>query len=118
MAKLSHHLQRLESEAIFILREAAAEFMRPVLLYSAGKDSSALLHLARKAFHPGPIPFPIIHIDTTWKFSEMIAFRDRMAAEYGLNLIVHTNREGLTAGISPLTTDAHTYTHVMKTTAL
>jgi sulfate adenylyltransferase subunit 2 len=111
-------LKRLEGEAIYILRETAAEFSRPVLLYSAGKDSSALLHLARKAFYPAPIPFPVLHIDTTWKFREMISFRDRVRAEHGLNLIVHTNHEGLAQGMNPFTTDAGTYTHVMKTEAL
>ncbi len=86
-------LQRLEAESIYIIREVAAEFDNPVMLYSIGKDSSVLLHLARKAFHPGRLPFPLMHIDTTWKFREMIEFRDRMARELGFELIVHTNEE-------------------------
>ncbi|MBM5811031.1 MAG: sulfate adenylyltransferase subunit CysD [Gammaproteobacteria bacterium] len=110
-------LRRLEAEAIYIIREVAAEFDNPVMLYSIGKDSSVLLHLARKAFHPGRLPFPLMHIDTTWKFREMIEFRDRMARELGFELIVHTNAEGLAAGISPLTHGAK-YTDVMKTEAL
>jgi sulfate adenylyltransferase subunit 2 len=114
----SPHLQHLEAEAIHILREAAAEFARPVLLYSIGKDSSVLLHLARKAFYPGPIPFPIVHVDTGWKFREMIAFRDRMASEIGFELVVHTNAEGVAAGINPIEHGATVYTDVMKTQAL
>jgi sulfate adenylyltransferase subunit 2 len=117
-APLSPHLARLEAEAIHILRETAAEFARPVLLYSIGKDSSVLLHLSRKAFHPGPIPFPVVHVDTTWKFREMIAFRDRMAAELPFNLVVYTNKEGLAAGINPIEHGATMYTDVMKTQAL
>src|SRR6185503_10045713 len=97
----SRHLRRLESESIEILRETAASFRNPVLMYSIGKDSSVLLHLARKAFYPSRIPFPVLHIDTTWKFREMIAFRDRMAEELGLRLIVHVNRDGLATGIDP-----------------
>jgi sulfate adenylyltransferase subunit 2 len=112
------HLQALEAESIFVLREVVAEFRNPVLLYSVGKDSSVLLHLARKAFHPGPIPFSILHIDTTWKFREMIAFRDETAKSLGLNLLVHTNREGLELGISPLTHSPSLYTQVMKTDPL
>jgi sulfate adenylyltransferase subunit 2 len=112
------HLHDLEAEAIHILRETAAEFARPVLLYSVGKDSSVLLQLARKAFHPGPIPFPVVHVDTGWKFREMIALRDRMAKEIGFELVVHTNRDGAAAGINPITHDATTYTDVMKTEAL
>jgi len=115
---LPPHLARLEAEAIHILRETAAEFARPVLLYSIGKDSSVLLHLARKAFFPGPIPFPVVHIDTGWKFREMIAFRDRMAKEIGFELVVHTNAEGIAAGIDPIAHGATTYTDVMKTQAL
>ena len=95
------HLDWLEAESVYILREAAAECRNPVLLYSIGKDSSVLLHLAAKAFYPGRIPFPVLHIDTTWKFRDMIAFRDRRAAELGLRLIVHTNRDGLAQGIDP-----------------
>jgi sulfate adenylyltransferase subunit 2 len=117
MTQLSH-LDRLEAEAIYIIREVAAECRNPVLLYSIGKDSSVLLHLALKAFHPGRIPFPLLHIDTTWKFREMIAFRDRRARELGLNLLVHTNQEGLAAGITPFTAGSRNYTDVMKTQAL
>src|SRR6185312_9965504 len=95
------HLQRLEAESIHILREAAAESERPVLLYSIGKDSSVLLHLARKAFHPSKPPFPLLHVDTTWKFREMISFRDRTAAELGLELIVHRNPDCVAMGINP-----------------
>jgi sulfate adenylyltransferase subunit 2 len=112
------HIRRLEAEAIHILREAAAEFARPVLLYSTGKDSSVLLHLARKAFYPGPIPFPVVHVDTGWKFREMIAFRDRMAIEIGFELIVHTNQDGIAAGLNPIEHGATNYTDVMKTQAL
>jgi sulfate adenylyltransferase subunit 2 len=112
------HLQRLEAESIFILREVAAAFRRPVMLYSIGKDSSALLHLASKAFHPGKIPFPLLHIDTTWKFKEMIAFRDRRTRELGVDLLVHTNSEGLTRGIDPFKAGSALYTDVMKTQAL
>jgi sulfate adenylyltransferase subunit 2 len=109
-------LDDLEAEAIHIFREAAAQAERPVLMYSIGKDSSVLLHLARKAFHPGRLPFPLLHIDTTWKFREMIAFRDRLAAELGLDLIVHTNTEAKRAGVNPF--DDADYTDVMKTVAL
>jgi sulfate adenylyltransferase subunit 2 len=112
------HLRRLEAEAIHILRETAVEFARPVLLYSIGKDSSVLLHLARKAFYPGSIPFPVIHIDTRWKFHEMIAFRDRMAKEIGFQLIVHINQDGVNAGLNPIDHGATSYTDVMKTQAL
>ncbi len=110
-------LRRLEAESIFIFREVVAEFDNPVLLYSIGKDSSVLLHLARKAFHPGPVPFPLLHIDTTWKFREMIEFRDRTARELGLRLIVHVNLEALRAGVTPFTHGAK-YTDLMKTEAL
>jgi sulfate adenylyltransferase subunit 2 len=112
------HLRALEAESIEILREVAASFDRPVMMYSIGKDSSVLLHLARKAFFPSRIPFPVLHIDTTWKFREMIAFRDRMAAEYDLDLIVHTNAEGAASGISPFTHGSSRYTDIMKTAAL
>jgi sulfate adenylyltransferase subunit 2 len=111
-------LKRLEAEAIGILREVAAEFRKPVLLYSIGKDSSVLLHLALKAFYPGKPPFPLMHIDTTWKFREMIAFRDATAARLGIELIVHTNQEGLDRGINPITSGSATHTQVMKTEAL
>ena len=115
---LPPQLARLEAEAIHILRETAAEFARPVLLYSIGKDSSVLLHLARKAFFPGPIPFPVVHVDTDWKFREMIAFRDRMAKEIGFELVVHSNADGIAAGINPIEHGATVYTDVMKTQAL
>src|SRR5512144_2693102 len=93
------HLQRLEADSIRIMREAVAESERPVMLYSVGKDSAVMLHLARKAFYPGKPPFPLLHVDTTWKFREMYEFRDRMAAELGIDLIVHVNQEGLERGI-------------------
>lgn len=112
------HLQRLEAESIHILRETAAEFRKPVMLYSIGKDSSVLLHLAMKAFHPGKPPFPLLHVDTTWKFREMIAFRDRRARELGLDLIVHTNKDGLSQGIDPFSHGSARYTDIMKTQAL
>ena len=96
------HLQRLEAEAIFIMREVVANFERPVMLYSIGKDSSVMLHLARKAFFPAPPPFPLLHVDTTWKFREMIRFRDETAKKYGLNLIVHTNQDGADARHQPV----------------
>jgi sulfate adenylyltransferase subunit 2 len=115
---LAPHLRALEDESIFILREVVAECRRPVLLYSVGKDSSVLLHLSRKAYYPAQIPFPLLHIDTTWKFREMVAFRDVLIARYGIRLIVHTNREGLVAGVSPLTHASTYYTDVMKTQAL
>src|SRR6516165_10581381 len=111
------HLQQLEAESIHIIREAVAESDNPVLLYSIGKDSSVLLHLALKAFHPAKPPFPLLHIDTTWKFRDMIAFRDRRANELGVKLIVHVNREGLARGIGPIShSDLHT--DVMKTQGL
>jgi sulfate adenylyltransferase subunit 2 len=115
---LPRHLRRLEAEAIGILREVAADFRNPVLLYSIGKDSSVLLHLARKAFYPAKPPFPLLHIDTTWKFREMIAFRDATARELGLDLIVHTNPEGLARGINPVVSGSALHTEVMKTEAL
>jgi sulfate adenylyltransferase subunit 2 len=111
-------LHRLEAEAIYIFREVAAEFRKPVLLYSIGKDSSVLLHLARKAFFPSPLPFPVLHIDTTWKFREMIRFRDETVARLGLNLIVHVNRDGVAEGVTPFTRGSSLYTHLMKTEAL
>jgi sulfate adenylyltransferase subunit 2 len=117
-ASLPEDLRRLEAESIYIFREVAAEFDRPVLLYSIGKDSSVLLHVARKAFFPSALPFPVLHIDTTWKFREMISFRDETAARFGLDLLVHTNREGLAQGVSPFTHGSSFYTHVMKTEAL
>jgi len=112
------HTQQLEAESIEIFRTVAAECAKPVMLYSIGKDSAVLLQLARKAFHPAPIPFPVLHIDTTWKFTEMIAFRDRTARELGLDLLVHTNEEGLRDGINPFDHGSSHYTDVMKTQAL
>jgi sulfate adenylyltransferase subunit 2 len=112
------HLQQLEAESIHILREAVAECSNPVLLYSIGKDSAVLLHLALKAFAPGKLPFRLLHIDTTWKFRDMIAFRDSRVRELGLELIVHVNRHGLDRGISPITHGSDVYTDVMKTQAL
>ena len=111
-------LDQLEAESLHILREVAAEFRRPVLLYSIGKDSSVLLHLLLKAFHPAKPPIPLLHVDTGWKFREMIAFRDRRAAETGLDLRVHTNPQGLAAGIGPISHGATVHTDVMKTEAL
>ena len=112
------HLKSLESESIEIFREVAASFERPVMMYSIGKDSSVLLHLARKAFYPSRIPFPLLHIDTTWKFREMIAFRDRMASEHGFELLVHTNPEGKANNINPFDHGSSRYTDIMKTQAL
>ena len=112
------HLQHLEAESIHVIREVMAEFERPVLLYSIGKDSSVLLHLARKAFHPGPLPFPLLHVDTTWKFRDMIAFRDRIARQLSLDLIVHTNEAGRKANVTPFTYGSRKYTDIMKTQAL
>jgi len=115
---LPRHLRRLEAESIEIMREVAAEFKKPVMLYSIGKDSSVMLHLAMKAFFPAKPPFPLLHVDTTWKFREMIAFRDQTAARLGLELIVHVNREGLAQGINPIASGSSVHTHVMKTEAL
>ncbi len=115
---LSPHLKALEAEAISIMREVAAEFQKPVMLYSVGKDSCVMLHLARKAFYPGPLPFPLLHVDTTWKFREMIAFRDRTARDLGLDLIVHTNADGLRQGVGPITHGSSLHTQIMKTDAL
>ncbi|MBO6808405.1 MULTISPECIES: sulfate adenylyltransferase subunit CysD [unclassified Thalassospira] len=112
------HLRQLEAESIHIIREVAASFERPVMLYSIGKDSSVLLHLARKAFYPAPPPFPLMHVDTTWKFREMIEFRDRIAAEYGFDLIVHINQDGVKQGIGPFTHGSSLHTDVMKTESL
>ena len=112
------HLDLLEAESIYIFREAAAQFRAPVLLYSIGKDSTVLLHLARKAFYPAKPPLPLLHVDTTWKFRDMIAFRDRTARELGLDLIVHTNPDGLARGINPIDYAPSIYTEVMKTQAL
>jgi sulfate adenylyltransferase subunit 2 len=112
------HLEALEAESIHIIREATAEAAKPVLLYSIGKDSAVLLHLAQKAFHPAKPPFPMLHVDTTWKFREMIAFRDQRAKDTGMELIVHTNLDGLARGIVPFGPTAGIYTDVMKTEAL
>lgn len=118
LAGLSPHLRALENESVHIFREVAAEFEKPVLLYSVGKDSAVLLHLARKAFFPGPVPFPLLHINTGWKFAEMIAFRDRMVREYGLDLVEYTNPRGAAEGISPFSHGSARYTDIMKTEAL
>ncbi len=112
------HLQKLEAEAVFILREVAATCDNPVLLYSIGKDSAVLLHLAMKAFQPGKPPFPVLHVDTTWKFREMIAFRDETARRLGLELIVHINEDGVRAGIDPIASGSRVHTDVMKTQGL
>jgi sulfate adenylyltransferase subunit 2 len=112
------HLEELEAESIYIMREVAAQFAKPVMLYSIGKDSSVMLHLAIKAFWPAKPPFPLLHVDTTWKFKEMIAFRDRRTAELGLDLIVHINEDGLRAGIGPFTHGSAVHTDDMKTVAL
>ena len=118
MSIKSEILKTLENESIEILRETAAAFRNPVLMYSIGKDSSVLLHLARKAFYPSTIPFKLLHVDTTWKFKEMIAFRDEVVRDLGLNLIVHTNQSGVDAGINPFTSGISEYTRIMKTVAL
>ncbi|WP_350339183.1 sulfate adenylyltransferase subunit CysD [Geomonas sp. Red32] len=112
------HLQQLEAESIHIIREVVAEFENPVMLYSIGKDSAVMLHLARKAFYPAPPPFPLLHVDTTWKFREMIAFRDRMAKESGMELLVHINEEGVKKKVSPFTHGSALYTDIMKTEGL
>jgi sulfate adenylyltransferase subunit 2 len=117
-SKSLSHLKALESESIEIFREVAASFERPVMMYSIGKDSSVLLHLARKAFFPSRIPFPLLHVNTTWKFKEMIAFRDRMAVEHGFELISHTNPEGLANNINPFDQGSARFTDIMKTQAL
>lgn len=112
------HLKQLEAESIHIFREVAAEFDNPVMLYSVGKDSSVLLHLARKAFAPGKIPFPLLHVDTTWKFREMIEFRDRIAKDYDLDLLVHINQEGVDMGVGPFSHGSAKHTDIMKTQSL
>jgi sulfate adenylyltransferase subunit 2 len=118
MAATAPHLRQLEAESIHILREVAAEFERPVMLYSIGKDSSVMVRLAQKAFFPGHVPFPLLHIDTTWKFRAMIEFRDQFCRDNGLDLIVHTNREALAEGINPFDHGSNKYTATMKTQAL
>jgi sulfate adenylyltransferase subunit 2 len=115
---LPRHLRNLEAESIEIMREVIAEFKKPVMLYSIGKDSSVMLHLAIKAFHPAKLPFPLLHVDTTWKFREMIAFRDETAGRLGLDLFVYVNRDGLTRGIGPISSGSSVHTQVMKTEAL
>jgi sulfate adenylyltransferase subunit 2 len=112
------HLKLLEAESIQIFREVAAEFDNPVMLYSVGKDSSVLLHLARKAFHPGKIPFPLLHVDTTWKFHEMIEFRDKVAEEYGFDLLTHINPDGIAMGVGPFSHGSAKHTDIMKTEGL
>ncbi|WP_417226313.1 sulfate adenylyltransferase subunit CysD [Amphritea sp.] len=112
------HLRQLEAESIHIIREVASEFENPVMLYSVGKDSAVMLHLARKAFYPGKPPFPLMHVDTTWKFKEMISFRDKMAEEAGMDLIVHINQEGVDMNISPFTHGSKKHTDIMKTQGL
>ena len=112
------HLKQLEAESIHIIREVAAEFDNPVMMYSIGKDSSVMLHLARKAFYPGKIPFPLLHVDTDWKFREMIEFRDRTAKKYGFDLLVHKNPEGLAMGINPFEHGSSKHTDIMKTQGL
>jgi sulfate adenylyltransferase subunit 2 len=115
---LSVHLKRLEAESIGIIREVAAEFRNPVMLYSIGKDSGVMLHLAMKAFYPSKPPFPLLHVDTTWKFRDMIRHRDGIASRYGVKLLVYTNPEGLARGINPITSGSQLHTQVMKTEAL
>ncbi|MEM1140052.1 MAG: sulfate adenylyltransferase subunit CysD [Pseudomonadota bacterium] len=115
---LSAHLKELEAESIYIFREIAAEFEKPVMLYSIGKDSAVLLHVALKAFYPSKLPFPLLHVDTTWKFREMIAFRDRLPEKLGVELLVHTNQEGLAQGINPFSAGSGRHTDIMKTEAL
>ena len=115
---LSQHLKRLEAESIGIIREVAAEFRNPVMLYSIGKDSGVMLHLALKAFHPSKLPFPLLHVDTGWKFRDMIRHRDAIAARYDVRLLVHTNLEGRARGISPIASGSQLHTQVMKTEAL
>jgi len=112
------HLRRLEAESIQIMREVVAEFRAPVMLYSIGKDSSAMLHVAMKAFYPAPLPFPLLHVDTTWKFREMIQFREETAKRYGLDLRVHINQDGIARGINPIASGSQLHTQVMKTEGL
>ena len=117
-SSLSSHLRALESESIHVIREVAAEFRNPVMLYSIGKDSSVMLHLAMKAFYPAKPPFPLLHVDTTWKFREMIAFRDETARRLGVELIVHVNEDGVRRGVSPVASGSSVHTQVMKTEGL
>jgi sulfate adenylyltransferase subunit 2 len=115
---LPRHLKRLEAESIEIMRDVVADFKKPVMMYSIGKDSSVMLHLAIKAFYPARLPFPLLHVDTTWKFREMIAFRDETVKRLGLDLIVHVNQDGLDRGIGPIASGSSLHTQVMKTDAL
>ncbi len=117
-SSLPLHLKRLEAESIHIMREVVAEMRNPVMLYSIGKDSSVMLHVALKAFHPAKLPFPLLHVDTTWKFREMIAFRDEAARRLGVDLIVHTNEDGVRRGINPIASGSQVHTQVMKTESL
>jgi len=116
--ELPPHLRRLEAESIHIIREVVSEFRAPVMLYSIGKDSGVMLHAALKAFAPAPLPFPLLHVDTTWKFREMYEFRDATAKRYGLDLRVHINQDGVARGINPITSGSQVHTHVMKTEGL
>jgi sulfate adenylyltransferase subunit 2 len=118
VSKTLTHLERLEAESIFILREVVAECRKPVMLYSLGKDSAVMLHLARKAFHPAQPPFPLLHVDTRWKFRDMYAYRDRVARESGMELLVHVNDDGVRQGINPITHGSQVHTDLMKTQAL
>lgn len=118
MSRVLTHLSQLEAESIHIIREVVAEFDNPVMLYSIGKDSAVMLHLARKAFYPAKPPFPLMHVDTTWKFREMIEFRDRTAHECGFDLLIHTNEEGVQQGVTPFTHGSALYTDIMKTEGL
>ncbi len=118
MSELRTHIQQLEAEAIHIMREVAAEFKKPVMLYSIGKDSGVLLHLAQKAFAPGRIPFPLLHVDTTWKFKEMYAFREQITAQYDLDLLIHRNPDGVAMGINPFIHGSSKHTDIMKTIGL
>lgn len=118
MLTIMNHMRQLEAESIHIIREVVAEFKNPVMLYSIGKDSSVMLHLARMAFYPSKLPFPLLHVDTTWKFREMIEFRDRMARNHGFKLLIHTNKEGIRQNLNPFTHGSAIYTDVMKTEGL
>ena len=118
MSEVRTHIQQLEAEAIHIMREVAAEFKKPVMLYSIGKDSGVLLHLAQKAFAPGRIPFPLLHVDTTWKFREMYAFREQITAQYDLDLLIHRNPDGVAMGINPFIHGSSKHTDIMKTVGL
>ena len=118
MTKTLTHLERLEAEAIHIMREVVAEAEKPVMLYSVGKDSAVMLHLARKAFYPSPPPFPLLHVDTTWKFKEMYAFREQITNTYDLDLLIHRNPDGVAMGINPFIHGSSKHTDIMKTVGL